>query len=96
MLYKHDQRNAHFEVKREARIVPGRQEQSDLLVLGPACGPWPEMHYELFIREVTGSNEERTGRQEVTLVSTGRPHEFVWEWQASEKRAQQDQQVQGR
>ena len=96
MLYKHVQRNAHVEVEREAPIVPGRQERSDLLVRRLHAGPGPETHYDLFIREVTGSNEERNGRQEVTLVSTGRPHEFVWEWQASEKRAQQDQQVQGR
>ena len=96
MLYKHVQRNAHVEVEREAPIVPGRQERSDLLVRRLHACPGPETHYDLFIREVTGSNEERNGRQEVTLVSTGRPHEFVWEWQASEKRAQQDQQVQGR
>ena len=70
-----------------------RQERSDLLVRGLHAGPGPEMHYDLFIREVTGSKEERNGRQEVTLVPTGRPHEYAWEWQASEKRAQQNQQV---
>lgn len=93
VLYEHVRRNAHVEVEREARIVADRQERSDLLVRGLHAGPGPEMHYDLFIREVTGSKEERNGRQEVTLVPTGRPHEFAWEWQASEKRAQQNQQV---
>ncbi|WFD17792.1 hypothetical protein MCAP1_000001 [Malassezia caprae] len=93
VLYKHVQRNAHVEVEREALIVPGRQERSDLRVRGLHAGPGPETHYDLFIREVTGSNKERNGHHKVTLKPTGRPHEYVWEWQAPEKRAQQDQQV---
>ena len=44
VLYKHVQRNAHFEVKREARIVPGRQERSDLLVRGLHAGPGSKKH----------------------------------------------------
>ena len=43
------------------------------------AGLEPETHYDLFIREVTGSKEERDGRQKVTLVPSGRSHEFVRE-----------------
>ncbi|WFD20570.1 hypothetical protein MCAP1_002817 [Malassezia caprae] len=80
VLYKHFQRNAHIEVEREALIVPGRRERSDLRVRGLHAGPGPETHYDLFIREVTGSSKERNSHHEVTLKPTGRPHEYVWEW----------------
>ncbi|WFD19733.1 hypothetical protein MCAP1_001969 [Malassezia caprae] len=93
VLYKHVQRNAHVEVEREALIVPGRQERSDLRVRGLHAGPGPETHYDLFIREVTGSSKERNGHHKVTMKPTGRAHEYMWEWQAPEKRAQQDEQI---
>ena len=79
MLYKHVQRNAHVEVEREAPIVPGRQERSDLLVRRLHAGPGPESHYDLFIREVTGSRMERIRRHEVMLKPTGRSHEDMGE-----------------
>ncbi|WFD21132.1 hypothetical protein MCAP1_003389 [Malassezia caprae] len=75
MLYSHVQRNAHVEVEREAFIVLGRQDRSDLLVWSLHAGPESETHYDLFIREVDGSSKERNGCHEVALKPTGRPHE---------------------
>ena len=79
VLYKHVQRNAHFEVKREAPNVPGRHERSDLLLRRLHAGPGTESHYDLFIREVTGSRMERIRRHEVMLKPTGRSHEDMGE-----------------
>ena len=93
VLFDYVRRNEHVEVEREAPVMAGRQERSDLLVRGLHAGPGPETHYDLFIREVTGSGEERNGREEVSLRPTGQPNEYMWDWQAPEKRAQQEQQV---
>ena len=78
MLYNHVRRNEHVEVEREALITPGRQERSDRLVRGLHAGPVPDMHYDVFIREVTGSSEERNGREEVSLRPSGQPNEYMW------------------
>lgn len=67
-----------MEVFREALIREGRGERSDLLVKGLRSGPGPEVHYDVFIREVTGSDRERLEGNGKTLRATETAGEFEW------------------